>query len=55
MTSTLLVLLLLPQAEAPDKPPAGAMEPPLSASPAGRWRYRYLALASVGLGVDNVR
>jgi hypothetical protein len=39
MTSTLLVLLLLSQAEAPDNPPARAMEPPLSASSAGRLHY----------------
>ena len=39
MTSTLLVLLLLAQAEGPDNPPAGAMEPPLSASSAGRLHY----------------
>jgi len=39
MTSTLLVLLLLSQAEGPDNPPDGAMAPPLSASSAGRWRY----------------
>ena len=39
MTSTLLVLLLLSQAEGPDDAPAGAMEPPLSAAPAGQWRY----------------
>jgi len=39
MTSTLLVLLLLAQAEGPDNPPDGAMEPPLSASSAGRLHY----------------
>jgi hypothetical protein len=39
MTSTLLVLLLLSQAEGSDNPPDGATEPPLSAFPAGRWRY----------------
>ncbi len=39
MTSTLLLLLLLSQEEGPDNPPAGATEPPLSASPAGKWRY----------------
>jgi hypothetical protein len=39
MTSTLLVLLLLSQAERPDDPPAGAMEPPLPASIAGGWHY----------------
>ncbi|HEX5752208.1 MAG TPA: hypothetical protein VFZ09_38700 [Archangium sp.] len=35
MTSTLLVLLLLSQAERPEDPPAGAMKPPLPASLAG--------------------
>lgn len=39
MTSTLLVLLLLAQAEGPDNPPDGAMEPPLSASSSGRLHY----------------
>ena len=39
MTSTLLVLLLLVQAEGADNPPNGAMEPPLSASSAGRLHY----------------
>jgi hypothetical protein len=39
MTSTLLVLLLLSQAEGSDNPPDGATKPPLSAFPAGRWRY----------------
>jgi hypothetical protein len=39
MTSTLLVLLLLAQAEGPDNPPNGAMEPPLSTSSAGRLPY----------------
>ncbi|WP_395826051.1 hypothetical protein [Archangium minus] len=35
MTSTLLVLLLLVQAEEPDNLPDEALEPPLSASSAG--------------------
>ena len=39
MTSTLLVLLLLAQAEGPDNPPDGAMGPPLSASSAGHLHY----------------
>jgi hypothetical protein len=39
MTSTLLVLLLLAQAEGPDNPPDGAMEPPLPASSARRLHY----------------
>jgi hypothetical protein len=39
MTSTLLVLLLLSQAEGPDNPPDMAMEPPLWASSAGRLHY----------------
>ena len=39
MTPTLLVLLLLSQAERPDDPPAGAMKPPLLASLAGGWHY----------------
>jgi hypothetical protein len=39
MTATLLVVLLLTQAEAPDNPPAGALEPPEPASPAKEWRY----------------
>ncbi len=38
MTATLLVLLLLSQAEGPDNPPAGPTEPQLSASPARKWR-----------------
>ena len=39
MTSTLLVLLLLSQAEGPDDPPAGTMGPPLPPSMAGGWHY----------------
>jgi hypothetical protein len=38
MTVTLLVLLLLSQAEAPGNPPAEEIEPPQSTSPGGRWR-----------------
>ena len=51
MTSTLLVLLLLSQAEGPDSPPAGAMEPPLSDSPAEvRWRLFGGGLYALGTG-----
>ena len=38
MTSTLLVLVLLSQAEQPAPSSAGAL-PPLAASSVGRWRY----------------
>src|SRR3954470_22369089 len=58
MTSTLLVLLLS-QAEGPDNPPDGAMEPPLSASsaeamransPRARWAGLLLAMALLSTG-----
>ena len=39
MTSTLLVLLLIAQAEGPDNPPTGAMELPLPASSARRLHH----------------
>jgi len=39
MTSTLLVLMLLSQAERPDSPSAGALPPPLPASMVGGWHY----------------
>src|SRR5689334_22109498 len=39
MTSTLLVLLFLSQAERPDDPLAGAMRPPLPPSMSGGWHY----------------
>ncbi|HZH18122.1 MAG TPA: hypothetical protein VE057_27465 [Archangium sp.] len=48
MTSTLLVLLLLSQAERSDTPSAGALEPALPASLAGRWHH--VAFASMGRG-----
>jgi hypothetical protein len=39
MTSTLLVLLLLSQADGPGTPSAGALEPPLPASLVGGWHH----------------
>lgn len=39
MTPALLVVLLLSQVEAPDDPPAEALEPRVWDSPAERWRY----------------
>ncbi|WP_309896500.1 hypothetical protein [Archangium sp.] len=49
MTSRLLVLLLLSQAEEPDNPPDRAIKPPLSIN------LRPGAFASVGLGVEHAR
>lgn len=60
MSPTLLVVLLLAQAEATDNPPAGALEPSESASPAERWRYLARLEASglallpqAGVGVEE--
>ena len=53
MTSTLLVLLRFSQAERSDTPSAGALEPALPASLAGRWHH--VAFASMDLGVDDAR
>ncbi|HEX5748129.1 MAG TPA: hypothetical protein VFZ09_17955 [Archangium sp.] len=39
MTSTLLVVLMLSQADGPPPPPVGAVEPPRPASPPARWSY----------------
>jgi hypothetical protein len=65
MTPTLLVVLLLSQAEAPDNPPAKAVEPSVSGSPVEKWRYLARldgvgalqpgTFASVSLGVDHAR
>jgi hypothetical protein len=64
MTPTLLVVLLS-QAQAPDNPPAKAVEPPVSGAPVEKWRYLARldgvgalhpgTFASVGLGVDHAR
>jgi hypothetical protein len=56
MTSTLLELLLLSQAEGPDNPPDGAMEPPLLASSAGDLTcLEVKTLALPGERVDHAR
>ena len=55
MTSTLLVLLLLSPVEGPENPPAGAVEPPLSASPAGGWHSLTRLEASVLALVPRAR
>ncbi len=60
MTPTLLVVVLLSQAEAPDDPPAGAVQPPTLDSPAERWRYLarleaagLALLPQAGVGVEE--
>ncbi|WP_257463604.1 hypothetical protein [Archangium lipolyticum] len=53
MTSTLLVLLLLSQAEGPDNPPDGVDLAHLDPAPDGMLRPG--AFASLGLGVDHAR